>query len=211
MALSTYAQLKSAIADWLERSDLADRTADFVVLAESRLNRLLRFRTLESDQALVGVVGSRMAPLPAGFREPVTLWFEGAGGREAMRYADVAGLATSTRPGRPRLWTIDGSSVAFERPCDEAYPFSLRMLGRLALSDLQPTNPVLSDYPDLYLFGALVEAAPYLRDADLLSLFAARFEAALAEARAKEARAKSLATLYVEPALAMASGAYFRS
>lgn len=202
MALSTYLQLKSAIADWLERSDLADRTADFVVLAESRLNRLLRFRTLESDQGLVGVVGSRLILLPAGFREPVALWFEGTGGREPLRYVDVAGLSASLSRGRPRLWTIDGGSVAFERPCDDAYGFSLRMLGRLALSDAQPSNPVLTEYPDLYLFGALVEAAPYLRDADLLSLFAARFEAALAEARAKEARGRSLATLSVEPALA---------
>jgi hypothetical protein len=204
MALSTYAQLKSAVADWLERSDLADRTADFVTLAESRLNRLLRFRTLESDQALSGAIGSRLIPLPAGFREPVALWFEGTSGREAMRYVDVAGLAAGLSRGRPRLWTIDGGSVAFERPCDDTYAFSLRMLGRLALSDAQPSNAILADYPDLYLFGALVEAAPYLRDADLLSLFAARFEAALAEARAKEARGRSLATLGVEPGLAMA-------
>lgn len=201
MALSTYPQLKAAIADWLERSDLAERTADFVTLAESRLNRLLRLRTMETDQALVATVGARTVPLPAGFREPVALWIEDTRGREALRYVDVATLSASTSPGRPRLWTIDGANLAFERPSDDTYPLSLRMLGRLALSDAQPSNTVLADYPDLYLFGALVEAAPYLRDAELLSLFAARFEAALAEARAKEARGRSLATLGVEPAL----------
>ena len=207
MALSTYSQLKSAVADWLERGDLADRTGDFIVLAESRLNRLLRLRALEIDQALTATPGGRTIALPAGFREPVALWLEGPGGREAMRFADPATLLTSPAAGQPRLWTLDGGVVAFERPCDRAYGFTLRMLGRLALSDAQPTNAALTDYPDLYLFGALVEAAPYLRDAELLSLFAARFEGALLEARAKEARARSLAPLGVESALA-ASGAF---
>lgn len=204
MALSTYPQLKAAVADWLERSDLAERTGDFIALAESRLNRLLRLRSLETDQSLTGTPHSRMVALPAGFREPVALWIEGEGGRQALRFTDPAVLPVEVGGGRPRLWTIDGDAVAFERPCDRAYGFTLRMLGRLALSEAQPSNGVLTDYPDLYLFGALVEAAPYLRDAELLSLFAARFEAALAEARAKEARSRSLAALRVDPILATA-------
>lgn len=206
MALTTYAQLKSAVADWLERADLGERTADFIALAESRLNRLLRARLLESDQSLAATPGSRLIPLPTGFREPVALWLETASGRQALRFVDVASLEAASGRGQPRYWTIDAGSIAFERPCDQAYGLTLRMMGRLALSDAAPSNGVLSDYPDLYLFGALVEAAPYLRDAELLSLFAARFEAALIEANAKEGRSRSLATLYVEPGLAAAGG-----
>lgn len=202
MALSNYAQLKSAVADWLERSDLSERTADFVALAESRLNRLLRLRTMETEVAVAATPGLRSVSLPAGFREPVALWREDVGGRQALRFVDPTILSVSFTAGQPRLWTVDGNALAFERPCDQAYGFTLRMLGRLALSEAQPSNAVLADYPDLYLFGALVEAAPYLRDADLLSLFAARFEAALTEARAKEARSRSLANLAVEPGLA---------
>lgn len=202
MALSTYAQLKSAIADWLERGDLADRTGDFIALAESRLNRLVRFRALEADQALTTVAGSRFVALPAAFREPVALWRETATGREPVRFVEAGALLVAAGRGPPTRWTIDGGQLAFERPCDQAYALSLRMLGRLALGDDAPTNPVLADYPDLYLFGGLVEAAPYLRDTDLLSLFAARFEAALAEARAKESRSHALTRLSVEPGLA---------
>jgi len=94
---------------------------------------------------------------------------------------------------------VDGERLVFDRPCDRAHSLTLRMLGRLALSDSQPVNGVLIDYPDLYLFGALVEAAPYLRDADLLGLFAARFDAALTEARIKEGRSRTLAALRLEP------------
>ena len=76
--------------------------------------------------------------------------------------------------------------LVFERPADQAYAITLRHLRKFALSDAEPTNPILTDYPDLYLFGALLEAAPFLRDADLLALFQARFETALQEANAKE-------------------------
>lgn len=201
MALSTYEQLKAAVADWLERGDLADRTGDFIVLAESRLNRLVRFRALEADLPMAAVAGSRFVGLPAGFREPVALWRETAQGREPLRFAEAGALAVLAGRGPPTRWTIDGDSVAFERPCDQAYDLTLRMLGRLALSEDAPSNAVLTDYPDLYLFGALVEAAPYLRDTELLTLFAARFEAALLEARAKEARSRSLSPLSAEPGL----------
>ncbi|WP_340647534.1 hypothetical protein [Phenylobacterium sp.] len=206
MALSTYAELKAAIADWLERGDLADRTSDFIALAESRLNRVLRLRMMETEEVLTTTIGARTVTLPAAFREPIALWLQGPSGRTPLRFVDPAALSISTAAGGPQAWTLNAGAIAFDRPCDRAYSLALRMVGRLALSDAQPGNAVLTDYPDLYLFGALVEAAPYLRDAELLSLFMARFEAALTEARAKEARGKALATLGVEPLL-LASGA----
>lgn len=206
MAISSYSELRGAIADWLERSDLLDRTADFIRLAESRLDRVLRLRHMEVDRALAVPAGARTLMLPDGFREPVTLWIERPSGRETMRFSDPAVLGVTSSPGEPRAWTIDGTHLAFDRPWAQASSITLRMLGRLELSEAAPTNAVLRDYPDLYLFGSLVEAAPYLRDVELLSLFAARFEAALVEVRAKESRHRSLARLSVEPELAAIGG-----
>ncbi len=202
MALATYSDLQAAVADWLERADLAGRIPDFITLAESRLNRMLRLRLMETEMALTATAGARTMILPAGFTEPVALWRELDSGREALRFVDPAAIAVSTTAGLPRAWTVSGGSIAFERPCDQAYGFTLRMLGGLSLSATVPTNPILAAYPDLYLFAALVEAAPYLRDADLMSMFSARLDAALAEVSAKEARSRALATLAVEAPLA---------
>lgn len=204
MALSTYAQLQSAVADWLERGDLTARIPDFIALAEARFNRVLRLRLMETEAALTLASGGRKVTLPIGFREPIALWRTSSQARCALRYVDPAAMEVSFAPGPPTCWTLDGPDLAFDRPADRAYDLTLRMLGRLALSDAAPTNGLLADYPDLYLFGALAEAAPYLRDADLLNLVLARLDAALSEARAKEARAKALATLGVEPGLAVA-------
>jgi hypothetical protein len=88
----------------------------------------------------------------------------------------------------------------FERPCDQAYSFVLRIAGGLTLSTATPTNLFLTNYPDLYLFGACAEAGPYLRDNELAAMFEAKFQTALVEARAKESRSDKLTTLRTEPA-----------
>ncbi|WP_374344788.1 hypothetical protein [Phenylobacterium sp.] len=201
MAITTYAQLQSAVADWLERRDLTARIPDFISLAEARFNRVLRLRLMEVETSLVMASGARKVSLPAGFREPLALWINQPRGRRRLRFVDPIVLEVSTCPGSPDAWTVDGDQLAFDRPCDRMCDVTLRMLGRLTLSDATPTNPLLADYPDLYLFGALVEAAPYLRDAEMLGVFMGRLDAALAEVRAKEARARSLSILSVEPEL----------
>lgn len=184
MTLSTYSDLKSAVADWLERSDLATRIPDFIALAESRLNRLFRGRMNEVNAVLTAVPGARSIAAPPAFSEAVSVHL--AGCAEALRFVDPALMELRPEPGRPNFWTVEGGTLAFERPCDQAYAVTLRHLRKFALSDTEPSNPILADYPDLYLFGALLEAAPFLRDADLLALFQARFETALQEANAKE-------------------------
>ena len=42
MAISTKAELKTAAANWLNRSDLSDRLDEFIELAEASLNMNLR-------------------------------------------------------------------------------------------------------------------------------------------------------------------------
>jgi hypothetical protein len=204
VALSTYADLRTAAADWLDRADVAHRIPDFIALAEVRLDRLLRARRMEVEAQIPVAVGARTAALPADFREGLGLWRETPEGRIRLRFVTPGQMPVSSAGGAPERWSIDGANLVFERPCIPGAGFILRMLARLSLSEAQPVNPVLADYPDLYLFGTLVEAAPFLRDAELLSLFAARFEAALMEARAQEARHRAGATLSLEAPLSAA-------
>lgn len=202
MALSTYTELKAAIADWLNRSDLTSQIPDFIRLTESRLNREFSIRTIKSDVSLTGTVGSRSIALPTGFREALNLWILRSGARnEIKRYINPDLLTVDpNNASEPYYWAVDGANIVFERPCDQAYSFVLRMEGSLTLSDAAPTNLILTNYPDLYLFGACAEAGPFLRDNDLAATFEAKFQAALTDARAKESRSDKLTTLRTEPA-----------
>lgn len=206
MALTTYAELSATVASWLERGDLSNQIPDFIKLTESRLNRELGIRSIETTATLTGVVGVRTIALPASFREPLNLWrVPTTGRREPLRLVPADLMQVDTQQGQPQQWSVDGTNVGFERPCDSAYVFALRYLGALDLAT-SLTNLVLTNYPDLYLFGACCEAGPFLRDGELLAMFDARFQAALAQAKAKESRSKSLVTLSTEPGVLIRNG-----
>lgn len=198
MSITTYAELQAAAANWLVRGDLTQRIPEFIALAESRLNRVLRARLAEAEAALTGAVGARTLPLPAGFAEPLALWIVRDGERTALRFIEPSLLGASSLRGRPCSWSIDGANLAFDRPCDQAYGLVLRMLVKFALSDAAPTNALLNDYPDAYLFATLCEAGPFLRDADLAGAYEARLERAIAEINTKDARARAARTLVTE-------------
>ena len=67
MAISNYTELKTAVANWLDRDDLTDRIPEFIALAEARFNRVLRIRAMESKQTASTVAGQQNLALPARF------------------------------------------------------------------------------------------------------------------------------------------------
>ncbi len=188
MPLSTYAELQAAIAAWsFNRSDLP--AADLVALGEARLNRDLRLRAMEAEAALPATPGQRTLDLPAGFLAPLALWRETVAGRALLRR--VAGpIGTSTQPGLPAFWTIEGETVGFERPCDQPSVFTLRYLRRLALSDAEPGNWLLANHPDAYLAAALVEAALWAADEEQAVRWQARYQAAIDAINSREAKSR---------------------
>ena len=198
MAITTYAELQAAAATWLVRADLTARIPDFIGLAEARLNRVMRTRLAEAEVPLTAGVGVRTIPLPAGFTEPLRVWIERGDGRTELKFLEAGLIGASSLRGEPGAWTVDGANLAFDRPCDQAYELTLRMLRKFALSDAAPTNALLSDFPDLYLFATLSEAAPFLRDADLAAAYETKLGRAIAEANTKEARSRAGRTLTTE-------------
>ena len=61
------------------------------------------------------------------------------------------------------------------------YRWQIRVEVHEALSDALPTNTVLDTAPDVYLYGALVESAPYLKDDERLPVWEQRFLSAISE------------------------------
>src|SRR5215472_15708483 len=171
MAITTYAELQAAAANWLVRGDLTARIPEFIALAETRLNRVLRTRLAESEVSLSATPGARTIPLPAGFAEPLALWIVEGTDRRLLRFLEPSLNAATSLQGRPAAWSIDGPNLAFDRPCDQAYSLVLRLLTKFALSDAAPANALLSDGPDVYLFAVLAEAGPFLRDAELAQAY----------------------------------------
>ena len=207
MAITSYSELQTAAANWLVRSDLTARVLEFISLAEARLNRVVRKRQAEVDASLTGVVGNRAIALPSTFSEPVNLWIVIDGQRDALTYRDPVLMEAATTPqGRPEFWGIDGTNVVLERPCDAAYSFVLRHIAKYALSDASPTNTLLTDAPDVYLFATLCEAGPFLRDPELSNAYESKLQRAIWDLNAKDGRSKSQQRLVTEPAALLHHG-----
>ena len=192
--ITNYPTLQTAIATWLHRSDLTAVIPDFIALAESRINRLLTARGTEIDTSLVATVGSAYIDLPTDFGAPIALW---QGDKKLILKTSVD-LSFADIAGSPNYWAIKGSQIQLDRLASESFALTLRYVQNLNLATTD-TNYVLSNYPDIYLYGALLESAGFIRDDSRIPIWQQKFEQALAEAQSNENSVKKVA-LITEPA-----------
>lgn len=196
MPFSNYTELKAAVTGWLHRSDLVAQIPDFIALAETQINRIAQVRSMENEAALTVAIGARTIALPAGFTSPIGVWM-GAHRRE-LSPATPEELPITTTPGQPQYWAVDGTNLAFECPSDVARTATLRYRGGFKLSDTAPTNALLTKYPDIYLYGALLQSASWIRDADSLALWREMYARTVSEINKTESRARAAAPLRTE-------------
>lgn len=182
MAISTYAELCTALENWLDRSDLDDRIPEFITLAEARFNRVIRASDmLTRDDAFT--IDGQYEDLPTGFLEakrfvlstsPVTVL-------EYLTPEEMAEQrATRTSSGKPIYFSVIGGSFEFLPTPAQSYTASLLYYKRLTTVS-SSFNWLATSHPDIYLFGALCEAEPFVRNDERFPLWDARLNRALAE------------------------------
>ena len=69
MSIANYAELKTAVANFMARSDLTNQIPDFITMAESRMSRELETREQEKRSQATLVAGDEYILLPNDFRE----------------------------------------------------------------------------------------------------------------------------------------------
>ena len=183
MAIGTFAQLKTAAANWLDRSDLTDRIPEFITLAEARFNRLLRIRDMETVSTSISTVaGTREYSLPTGFvqmkefhltTDPLT----------PLAYITpemMTRLWAGSSKGRPEVFTIIADNVRLGPNPDAVYTTSMLYYKTFtALSDAATTNDMLTNNPEVDLYGTLLEAEPFIMNDDRVQLWAIAFKQAI--------------------------------
>lgn len=200
MAISTYSELKTAIADWMARSDVSGSAADFITLGEARLNRLLE--VVGTTTTLTGVVGSAQIDISAlSIVEPQDLYVTAHSVEYFVAPRALGTFTIEETSGQPGLWAIEGSNIKFDRACDEAYSFRFIYQGRFALSDAAPTNEFLTNNPDLYLAASIVWGAAYIKDLPAAAMWRQMLDEFTVEVRNTIAQ-KKRSQLTVDPGLA---------
>ena len=279
MAINSYSSLQTAVANWLDRSDLTDRIEEFIDLAEARINRALRVRLMESVKVISLVGGTKRYPLPSDYLQLRTIkytksvlasdnlasdmtdsqntavlddatpsggmltgGFSSAGtvmiGLEQMDYTGIStetltgvtrGVNVTTEAehdsgaavvqiystftagtisdkmrtihpiqyvspellarmyagnsgGMPRVYTMRAGYFLFGPVPDSIYNLEIDYYSKVAaLTDSATTNDMLTNNPDLYLYGSLLEAEPFLMNDQRVPLWLAAFEKAISD------------------------------
>jgi len=181
MAISNYGELKQKLSRYLFNqrfiTDYDDYTAMFEADANSRLRVLpmetsVLLTTASGDVALPAdyITWRTVRPTVATITAPSSL-----PPYEELEYVHPAYLPPVGR-GFDRLFTIEGNTFKV-RPVDDradAYEFHYyQKVPTLVSSDLN-SNWLLSEYPNAYLFGLMVEAAGHGRNTEMAQLYKAR-------------------------------------
>jgi len=197
MAITTYAELKTAIAEWLNRDDLTSTIPDFITLAEESM--ALNMRHWRMENRATATLDSQYEALPARFVAPIRLSLTG-GNTYALEQVSQAQLLdrrsqASNTAGRPQYYALtQGEIEVFPTP-DADYTLELVYYEKAeALPDSNTTNWILDNYPSVYLYGSLMHTAPFLKDDPRLQVWASLYQQGVASVNGDEEKAKFGAT-----------------
>jgi hypothetical protein len=206
MSLTTYGELKAAVAGWATKTGLDDQMGDFVGWAHQEICRRLRAPVLYARADVA--VSAETAAAPDGFLAARSLYLDVAP-RRVLRQTDAASLADVsagvTLSDYPSHFATEGTNLLVFAPLfgGSATGKVLYYQAPAALVADADSNVVLARYPFLYLWGALEALYRYLEDDATCDRYAGLF-AALIESVNSEETADALRAPMAAPA---ASGA----
>ena len=181
-AFTSYDNLKTNIADYLARQDLADKIPMFISLAEKRLNRDLRLRqTLQ--QSTYTMSSGYKVPTPADFLEMKDIHIDGSPiiNLNFKTVSQFYRLNNSSGSGQPINYTLVADNfVLAPRPTGSSVINMTYYKIPKVLSDTNPSNEYLDVCPDLILYASLAESAPFLMDDPRLATWDSLYQTGLA-------------------------------
>ena len=195
MALSTFTELKAAVADWLDRSDLTARIPDFIALAEARVNRDLRIRAMEVRSTMATTAGKQYFNLPTNYIQMrnIQLNTNPVTPLEYITPEMMDRLYGSSTTGKPRAYTLIGDEIQLSPIPDSAYYLEMAFYEKFApLGDgtggSVVSNWLTSNAPDVLLYGSLLEAEPFIKNDERIGVWVNAYNSAVTKIQSADAR-----------------------
>ena len=188
----TYAELKTNIANYLNRSDLTSYIDTFIDSTEAELNR--RLRTKDMIKRATATADSQYLTVPTDWQEAINIEITSNNFsplfQQSIESLDVYRKANNNITGQPIYYAMVDDSIELAPTPDSSYTLQLTYYAKInALSDSNTTNFVSTDHPDVYLYGALKHASIFLMEDERIPLFTNQFEKALEEIRLEQEKA----------------------
>jgi hypothetical protein len=168
MPFTSYAELQTAVLNWIARPGdplVAPSVPDMITLFEREARRRLKVGDAE-QRAYMTVSGTAAVALPQDCRE---LRLVTSGGQPLL-YVTPPELPGGS--GLPAKYTLHGRELRLgPGPSGDVQIEILYQTGVPPLSEAAPTNWLLREHPDAYLYGTLVAAEAFIGHDERIALW----------------------------------------
>ncbi len=194
MAITSYTTLISAVKTYLNRSDISDdQVKEFISLAEASFNRVLRTRNQLTRST--SDVSTQFVTQPTDLLElyNIQLNSDPIVRLEQVSLSAMDALkAASSTTGKPLYFAITGSDLELYPAPDTSYEIEVIYYATIdPLTTSAETNFLITNHPDLYLFGSLVQAEPFLMNDERIGIWGALLGKGVEELRISDERSQT--------------------
>ena len=197
MAISNYTDLLAEVGAWLDRSDLSANIPTFISLAETSFKTDLRLRLMEVSVDIPLAIGQSeysISSLLPRFQQMRALSVRKSGQHTALPYYNPETLDMlwgNSQNGQPRGYSLLGDNLIILPAPDSTWAVDARATffeQPIPIGPSQATNALLTAYPNIYLFGTLLQAEPFLKDDSRIAIWADYYKQAVQRAMASDGR-----------------------
>jgi hypothetical protein len=183
--ITNYAELKAAISNWTNKTNLSDANlSDFIRLAESDITRDLRLRQIE--KTVTGTAVNGEIPIPADLYQIQYISVNAGGAAPYLEYVAPDQLNTLRNTSGINYYWSDNQKIKTLSP---ALDYTLFYIPKVpALSTGSPTNFLLTDNPNMYLFSSLHYASIWLKNKSSAIDYGMKYQESLSKMKAESER-----------------------
>lgn len=179
MTITSYATLQSEIASWLNRDDLTSIIPTFIQFVESDVNSRLRHQKMVVRAQATS--NQEYVQLPSDWLEAINIHI--VDGAQPLRFVTLDEADRINKQQiitQPSFYSIMDDALEIVPAPESNIDIEMIYYGKItSLSNQNTSNWLLVKAPDLYLYGSLVHAAPYLLDDQRVGLFANMYNSRL--------------------------------
>jgi hypothetical protein len=192
MAIGNFGELAAAVAGWLARDDLAGRIPSFIALAEAAFNREFRVRAMEQRATTATVAGQQYYAWPGDLLEVRYIRLLGDPPAVLTYLSPAQFAAREAEAGRPRFWSDIQAALALSPVPASGATVEIDYFRRLDLEAAGTDgNWLIGRHPDIYLYGTLMQAEPYLMNDPRAQTWAQLLNAAVEQMNREDWRIKA--------------------
>lgn len=209
--VTNYGTLKTAISDWLARSDLSDYADQFIQFAENEIYNDPELRIRQMEEPLYGVIDCEgKMDIPADYLELKHAYLDRSpriqlercepafiyetygtrfAGRTPFSDTQLSDSSFAYGNGVPKYIATEGDKFIFGPFPVDGYKVDGIYYKRFAeFTSASDTNWLLTKHPDLFLYGALMQAEPFIKNDSRLMLWEKMYQRAKSRVRGSERR-----------------------